>query len=324
MNPFRPLPLFGGPHRQTLAGWFSLPEKPLPDTQVITIPLGEDDATTLHLSGPQGADPAIPTLVLMHGLEGDAVRPYLLRTARKAVAAGFRAARLNMRCCGDGERLSKKFYHGAQSEVIAATAKWIKASFPQSPIGLLGFSLGGNLALRAAAVEEIPDLLGTVAICPPVDAHRSAQTLNNWENRHYHYRFVSSMVARVQRLQKRTAIPNHLPFSKRMTLMEFDSLFTVPHGGFQNLRHYYDTCSTRGLLEEIETPWLIIAARDDPMVPFVSFKGMENHPNMIAPAHGGHLGFVGPGAPGDPDWRWSENRAIEFLSGLRDRRKIDL
>jgi len=228
--------------------------------------------------------------------------------------AGFRTARLNMRCCGDAEGLSSRFYHGAQSGDAAAACRWIKDTYPKSPICLLGFSLGGNLVLRAAAIEELPDLLGTVAICPPVDAHRSAHALNKWENRHYHYRFVRSMVNRVQRLQQRTATSNHYSLSKRMTLMEFDTMFTVPHGGFQSLKHYYDTCGTRGLLEQIETPWLIIAARDDPMVPFESYRGLENHPNLLAPDHGGHLGFVGPGVPGDPDWRWAENRAIEFLT----------
>lgn len=314
--PFSPLPLFKGPHRQTFAGWLSFPEIPLPGTRIVPIPLEENDSTTLHFSGSEDPDSETPTLILLHGLEGDAGRPYVLRTARKAAQAGFRTARLNMRCCGDAEGLSTRFYHGAQSEVVAAACDWIQAAYPKSPICLLGFSLGGNLALRAAALERIPNLLATVAICPPVDAHLSAQALCNWENRHYHYRFVRSMVARVHRLQQRTGISNHYPLSKRMTLMEFDTVFTVPHGGFRDLNHYYDICSTRGLLEQITTPWLIIAAQDDPMVPFVSFHGLEDHPNLLAPAHGGHLGFVGQSSPGDPDWRWSENRAIDFLAGM--------
>ncbi len=316
-TPFKPLPFLKGPHRQTFAGWISLPEKPLPGTQVVSIPLGDHDQTTLHVSAPGQVSQNTPTLILLHGLEGDSERPYLLRTARKAVAAGFRTARLNMRCCGDAEELSRTFYHGAQSGDVAAACQWIQTSFPESPVCLLGFSLGGNLALRAAAVEKISNLFGTAAICPPVDAHRSARSLRNWENRHYHYRFVSSMVARVQRLQKRITTHHHFSLSNGMTLMEFDTVFTVPHGGFQSLDHYYDTCSTRGLLEGIETPWLIIAARDDPMVPFVSFSGLEDHPNLLAPSHGGHLGFVGSGGLADPDWRWAENRAIEFLMGLR-------
>lgn len=315
--PFRPLPFLGGPHCQTLAGWLSRPEKSLPGTEVVPIPLPGNDQTTLHVSAPEEIAPDAPTLILLHGLEGDAERPYILRTARKALAAGFRTARLNMRCCGDAEVLSSRFYHGAQSGDVAAACQWIGSCYPESRIGLLGFSLGGNLVLRATALEDIPNLLGTVAISPPVDAHRGAQSLHNWWNRHYHYRFVSSMVARVHRLQKRIPISHPCQLSNRMTLMEFDTVFTVPHGGFRNLKHYYDTCSTRGLLEEIQTPWLVIAARDDPMVPFESYQGMERHPNLLAPEHGGHLGFVGAGGPGDPDWRWAENRAIEFLLGLQ-------
>lgn len=317
---FRPHPLLKGPHRQTIASWLAGGEPPLGGTRIIRIPLVDGNETTIHLNAPMDEGAGTPTLVLIHGLEGDATRPYMSRLARKALAIGFRTARMNMRCCGDAEGLSSRFYNGAQSEDVASACHWLKHQYPGTKIFVAGYSLGGNLSLKAAGERLIPELSGVVAVCPPVAPFLSARSLAHWKNSHYQYNFVSGMVDRVERLAQVHGIPLPNPLSKRMSLMEFDAAFTVPHAGFLTLDHYYETCATGPLLPRIACPWLIITAQDDPIVPYESFRDLEGTPHLLAPPHGGHVGFIGYGKAEDPDVRWSENRTLEFFLKLRNGR----
>lgn len=316
---FRPFSFLRGPHLQTLAGWAAIPETPLPETEIIPIDLMDGDQTTVHLHPFRHQDKTRPILLILHGLEGDASRTYMLRTARKAWDKGFRTVRMNLRCCGDAEGLSRRFYNGAQSQDVNAVCLWLNEHFPGAPLFALGFSLGGNLVLKAAIEGNLPRLNGVIGICPPVDPHRSAFALQHWHNLFYHYRFVQSMVDRVERNRHLLVpLPEH-HLHPRMTLMEFDAVFTAPHSGFQDLNHYYDTCQTKHMLRGIRYPWWVITSRDDPMVPFESFKDIEGQANLVATAHGGHLGFVGPRSDHDPDWRWAENRALELFCSILNR-----
>ena len=67
-------------------------------------------------------------------------------------------------------------------------------------------------------------------------------------------------------------------------------------------------------------PTLLIAARDDPFVPFAMYRtgAIGDNPalELLAAARGGHVGFWARGAGFDPDRFWAENRALDFV---RDR-----
>ncbi len=100
------------------------------------------------------------------------------------------------------------------------------------------------------------------------------------------------------------------------TFAEFDNALTAPLHGFRDARDYYARCSSAPLLKQIETPVLILHARDDP------FMLPETVPtaDMLSPAvtlevsdAGGHCGFVSGRWP----WRaefWSEQRILERLA----------
>ena len=61
--------------------------------------------------------------------------------------------------------------------------------------------------------------------------------------------------------------------------------------------------------------WFVIAAQDDPFIPFESFTdaALRNNSNitLLTPQHGGHCGFVGRRVAGE-DRYWAENRVMEF------------
>lgn len=314
---FRPVPLIKGPHFQTFLAWVMKGGPGLQNTQVIKVPLDAANQTTIHLNEPELPHDQSPTVILLHGLEGDAVRPYMVRTARKAQALGFRTVRMNMRCCGDAEGLSNRFYNGAQSDDIAAVARWIRSQHPHSPVFLIGFSLGGNMVLKAAGEGRIEGFGGVASVCPPLQPHASVLAMRHWKNRLYELNFVRNMVRRVERHHSHFSLSLPNPLHPKMPLADFDAAFTVPHGGFENLDHYYTDCCAIPLLSQIKQPWLIITAQDDPLIPFESFKFLEGSSHLLAPKKGGHIGFIGLRETGDPDSRWAENRALEFLAKVQ-------
>jgi len=283
----------------------------------VAIDLEDGDRTTLHVYEPKSADPGVPTVLLLHGLEGDANRHYMVRTANKFADRGFRTARMNMRCCGDAEAVSTRFYNGAKFEDVRAACSWIRKVYPQSPIALVGFSLGANMMLKAAAESENEnEFAAIVAVSPPIDLNHCSQSLLETRNRFYHKRFVISLVDRANRYILKHDIREDFALSREMTVVEFDSRFTVRMGGFRDVEDYYPTGSTKPVLERILCPWLIITARDDTICPFGMYADLKfnGHGKLITPETGGHLGFIGRRGPGDPDRRWAENRAVDFVA----------
>jgi predicted alpha/beta-fold hydrolase len=69
---------------------------------------------------------------------------------------------------------------------------------------------------------------------------------------------------------------------------------------------------------------LILAAQDDPIVPFHSFdspKLRSEYITLLAPEHGGHGGFVQSEPETDErlrpgDRQWAHNRILEFCMNL--------
>jgi predicted alpha/beta-fold hydrolase len=98
------------------------------------------------------------------------------------------------------------------------------------------------------------------------------------------------------------------------TVRAFDELITARYCGFQGAADYYARSSAAQLIDKIQKPTLIIAAKDDPVVPFAAFEteAVRKNPNitLVATRHGGHCAFI---AEEDGDERfWSEARIVEF------------
>lgn len=262
-----------------------------------------------------------PTLVLLHGLEGSSESVYMLGTADKAFQIGFNTIRVNMRNCGGTEHLTPTLYHsGLSSDMLAITRELIaKDSLPR--ICLCGFSMGGNIVLKLAGesgADAPAELRAFAAVSPSLDLRACALAIEHPSNRIYQRRFVRSLHRRLR--SKAALFPDRYDtreLAAVRTVRDFDNAYTAPHAGFRDADDYYAQSSALPLLAHAHRPVLIVHAQDDPFVPFDSFK----HPNvsdnprvlLLAPAGGGHVGFV---AARDPDIAedrfWAENRVVEF------------
>ncbi|MGB8508750.1 MAG: alpha/beta fold hydrolase [Pyrinomonadaceae bacterium] len=267
-----------------------------------------------------------PTLVLVHGLEGSTFSPYMLGTAQKAFRAGLNVVALNMRNCGGTEHLAHTLYHSGMSGDMHAVVRELIERDGLTRLCVTGFSMGGNIVLKFAGelgADAPPQLLGVCAVSPSLDLSACADAIERRTNRLYQRAFVRSLRRRI--LGKQKMYP-HIYDTSRLhtvrTVRDFDNLYTAVHGGFKDAEDYYERVSALRFISRISVPTLVIHAQDDPIIPFASFSdaAITGNPQvvMLAPRHGGHVGFVADNSGVGEDRFWAENRIVEFFNLVAD------
>jgi predicted alpha/beta-fold hydrolase len=262
-----------------------------------------------------------PILLLVHGLEGSSSAPYLLSLTKKALTLGCGVVRMNLRNCGGTLHLTPTLYNAGMSADVIAVADYIRSICQSNSIYLVGYSLGGNVVLKAAAelgAGARGKLAGVCAVSPSLDLDACISAIETGFNRLYEIRFLLGLKQKIR--QKSALFPERYDAAKLDSvsgLRSFDELFTAPDAGYEGASDYYKNASALTKLARIEVPTLIIAAQDDPLVPFHSFvtDHLKASPyvSLLAPAHGGHGGFINKAVQeNDTDRQWAENRVIEF------------
>ncbi|MGE0711655.1 MAG: YheT family hydrolase [Planctomycetota bacterium] len=295
MKAFRPLPLLRNPHLQTFLGsQASLARAPRSTRREVR--LEDGDRLLLLVSTPAGYDPARDTtVVLVHGLTGSERSSYMRRVAAKLVRRGVRAVRLDLRDAGEGEGLARRPYHAGCSGDVLAVLRELR---PESArLALVGYSLGGNVALKLAG-ELGPDggaLLDLVAaFCPAVCMHSCSERIHRRENRIYERTFVKELVAMAERRHARFPELGPLRLPARLRLREFDELYMAPTWGFRDADDYYTRASSSHVLPRIAVPTRVLIALDDPIIDPAPLAGeLPACVEVARSPRGGHLGFLG-------------------------------
>ncbi len=329
-KPFRPHPYFVGGHKQTLAGYawprrFRLRGLRRDETRLFEVEPGTQLLAHCHWLSSRREH---PTLIALHGLEGASDARYMLSTAAKAIKQGFNTIRLNLRNCGNTEHLTRTLYNsGMSSDVLAVVNELIERD-GLSDIFVVGFSMSGNIVLKLAGEEGsrlVGKVKGVCAVSASVDLHASAAAIERRDNWLYMNSFMRSMRRRVQR--KRNLFPeiyDTTNLSAVRTIRDFDNRYTAADAGYKDADDYYTRASSQLLIQHIRVPTLIIHAQDDPFIPFESLQhpSIAQNPAVIllAPQHGGHLGFVAAEAEGE-DRFWAENRVVEFCRLMQEQQR---
>jgi hypothetical protein len=280
------------------------------------------DGDFLDVDRLAAADPDAPHLVVCHGLEGSSRAGYVLGVMARARARGLGAVALNFRgCSGEPNRLARLYHSGDTADLAHAVDRLI-AERPGRRLGLVGFSLGGNVvtkylgergaatapAVRAAAVISVPfDLAGC---CAALDGPGTLARV-------YRDRFLRTL--RPKALAKARRFPGTIDEARvrrARTIRDFDDAATAPLHGFTGADDYYARSSSGPVLPAVRRPLLVISAEDDPFVPGPTLPraALRDNPHVTAlvSGTGGHVAFVA-GPPWDPQ-RWAEDRAVEFLA----------
>lgn len=263
----------------------------------------------IHSQAPEGSPKA--EIVMVHGLEGSSNAGYMRSMAQLFLERGYATHRTNMRSCGGTESLANTMYHAGLTSDTLALLQAIRCK-STAPLFLVGFSLGGNVALKLAGELGRTSLLsGVCAVSTPIDLGASVRKMSRRENWLYESRFLSRLKERIRKRAQR--MPGHYDLSameSARSVYEFDDKVTAQHFGFASADNYYGTQSSIGFLSRIAVPTLLVQAKDDPLIPFELFTGPEVTGNpyirLIATDHGGHLGFIANAKP-----RFWLDRAVE-------------
>jgi predicted alpha/beta-fold hydrolase len=318
---FVPRRWLGNGHAMTVFAWArkrQYPDLPAPVDRLFRV----DEVSQVLARCYWQPEPASrPTLIALHGLEGSHDGHYMPGLAEKAWRRGWNAVLLNQRNCGGTEGLSPRLYHSGLTEDPRAVIAELASRDGLSRIGIVGYSLGGNLTLKLAgelgASRDLP-VRAVVAVSPTIDLERCVRAIERKVNVAYHFNFMRQLRARLRRMAE--AWPGQFdlePLDRIWTIRRFDDVYTAPHHGFGDAGNYYYQASAMRVLDRVRIPALIITAEDDPVVPGDQFREsvVAENPAITVrlERHGGHCGFFAGTAEGTDPY-WAETTAIDFLA----------
>ena len=285
------------------------------------VPLSDGDRLVVHDDKPSSWITGDRIAVIFHGLCGCHGSPYMRRPSEKLCRNGIRTLRVDMRGFGSSTLISRSHLHAGCSQDAKSVVQFVSQLSPLSKVTLIGFSLGGNVVMKALGEwgMDFPRCLDSaIVISPPVDLALGCSNLLRGGNRIYDQYFMRRLRKRLTYRRTRVAnlIDNGLnPIPDK--LVHFDDQFTGPVWGYRGAKEYYEESSAGPLMKHVHVPTILVASRDDPIIPIEMYDNFEmsNYIEQVTTSHGGHLGFIGR-HPGDPDRFWLDWRICSWVSSL--------
>lgn len=304
-------------HAQTLAGNFLPRVNALPEPEELLFQVEEGVQVLCHCHW-QPDPEHHATVVIVHGLEGSSLSQYVIGTGSKAWKAGMNVVRMNMRNCGNTERLAPTLYHSGLSSDVGAVVRTLIEQKSLSQIAAVGYSMGGNLVLKMAGdwgSDAPAQLKAVAAVSPAADLGPSADAMHQPSNWIYEWKFLLSLMRRYKR--KAALFPDTYKKIARFprSIREFDDVITAYYCGFSGAQDYYTRAAAARVLDKIQLPTLIIHSLDDPFIrllPETKARLLANsHITLLETQHGGHCAFLA--APNGNDGRWAELQIMSFF-----------
>lgn len=254
-------------------------------------------------------------LVVIHGLEGSAKRPYVTGLAKYFTKHGWDVAAVNLRGCSGELNRQFRSYHAGATDDLQEVVEHILKKEKYKTIAFNGFSLGGNLMLKYLGENrEFPkQLKAAVMVSVPCDLESSLKQLQKKKNLIYAKRFLHKL--RSHLLLRAKQFPEQISEEEIAacdSLFDIDNLYTSRAHDFENAIDYYEKNSSLQFLKNIKIPTLLINAKND------GFLSPDCYPIEIArksknlfleiPEYGGHVGFIQ-----NKPVTYNEEKALKFL-----------
>jgi hypothetical protein len=317
--PFRPRGLLANAHLQSMltsspwrkrrVGRRSAAYRAAALREVVSTPGG------VHLLGYRGrpAEPNGALAVMLHGWEGSSDSNYLLDSAVALDRAGFETFRLNFRDHGDSHHLNPGLFHSCRlQEVLEAVG--VLAAAHEGPVFLVGFSLGGNFALRVARNAPAAGIAldRVVAVSPVIRPKHVLAALAAGLPVYEQY-FVRKWRRSLRRKQRLWPERYNLDdWFRHRRLADQTRHLVDDYTEFPDMDAYLEGYSIAGdFLAGLAVSSLVVTAADDPIIPIADFEALPRPEAMELEilARGGHCGFLA-------NWRlesWIEQRIVSDL-----------
>lgn len=246
-----------------------------------------------HDDRPGGA----PLVILFHGWEGSVRSAYIQSTGNRLFEEGFDIFRLHLRDHGETHHLNREPFRSDHILEVVDAVRHMSDLYGTVDVFLLGFSLGGNFALRvalAAGQDPIDNLCHIAAVCPLMDPERSTKLIDSipWL-RHY---FLKKWFRGLRK--KEQAFPEIYDFSpvyEMSDCMAITEWLIQRFSPYPDAREYFNAYTMTGdTFSDLRVPTTILTAADDPVIPVEDFRKLKPNPylKVIIAEHGGHCGFI--------------------------------
>ena len=268
--------------------------------------------TGRHAAHPDGSSRGL--VILIHGWEGSHDSSYLYSMAACLYVEGYNVFRLNLRDHAGTHHLNEQMFHSARMDEVLGAVAAIRKLDPAGPLHVIGFSLGGNFALRVALQGPARGLTPrlTIGISPAINPGATLEAIDSGPAL-FRWYFLDKWRKTLE--AKRGAWP-HYDFgiyARLKSFVEVTRQFVADYTEYASYEDYLSCYTlTPGMLTQSPSPIAIISSRDDSVIPAKDFEGLSARGSVLAcdlTAHGGHCGFI-------ENWRfdtWSERRVVELL-----------
>jgi predicted alpha/beta-fold hydrolase len=253
--------------------------------------------------------------VLIHGWEGSHESSYLYSMACALHRDGYSVFRLNLRDHGGTHDLNEQMFHSARMAEVFGAIRAAQALDTAAELYVVGFSLGGNFALRVGmqgpAAGVTPKL--SIGISPAIHPRHTLEAIDQGPKLFHGY-FLQKW--RLTMDLKSEAWPGRFDFSQHRKLRNFIELtrrFVEDYSEYDTLDDYFERYTlSPSMLMDSASPLAVITSADDSVIPVADFDGLSTRGSMMAfdlARHGGHCGFI-------EDWAlnaWTEPRVLQLL-----------
>ena len=237
-------------------------------------------------------------VILIHGWEGSAYSSYMIDAADFYYKLGFSICRLNLPDHGGSHHLNEGLFHGAMLKETFEAADFLADLAKGQPTYIIGFSLGGNFALRIA--RRYSDLgfskfAGVFAVSPPLDPYKATLAIDNgffWYRDYFLGNWKRSL-----RIKQRL-FPNKYDFSGMLdarTCMELTDKIMRYYPDYPGWRDYFNQYTLRDeFFSGLKIPTTIFISGDDPVIPLAEYDALSSHEHLriFRTKYGGHCGFM--------------------------------
>jgi len=285
--------------------------------------LQDGDFVDLDHSYPEGRRGRI---VIGHGLEGSAERPYVLGMAHYFGQRGYTVCAINFRSCsGQINRLRRMYHHGDYPDLAEVLEHLAEQHSRVPQTAYVGFSMGGNIGLNYVArmpADARGRLSSLVAFSSPLDLGDSIAALHTPIGKLYSRRFWQALGQKLEAKAIDHDVPNLEVLQRIGDWDAFDRAFSLPLHGYSpdsTPRNFYDDVSPVEHLDKVLVPTLIVQALNDPMLGGrcyeTAFAKTNPHVTLEHPTSGGHVGFDLP----DVNYTYAEQRTYAFVETIAAR-----
>lgn len=236
-------------------------------------------------------------VMLLHGWEGSVNSAYVLGTAKFLYNNGYSVFRLNYRDHGKTHHLNPGLFYAVLLDEVFHAVRQVSKYEKELPFYLVGFSMGGNFALRIArkcAESPINNLSHVISVSPVLDPEKSTYAIDDVTilRRYFRKKWTRSLQ------EKQECFPELYDFRDVFALesiAEMTELMIERYSDYENASDYFSHYAVlNDSLVGVNIPTTIVTAEDDPIIPVDDFYALKLNSitDLIVHRYGGHNGFL--------------------------------